>query len=108
MATEPDSASAASLDSFDPAFARRRWSLIGPILTKEWEGQWVVYNDATGNTHRISSDAHEVLACLVDGAASGAGLFDRLGLEADMESVVAVSVVLQALERLDLVESVTG
>jgi PqqD family protein of HPr-rel-A system len=42
-----------------------RWrSVPDPLLVREWDGQSVVYNRKSGDTHCLDRTAHAVISCL--------------------------------------------
>src|SRR5512139_4015495 len=54
-------------DHEDLAHATRRWRIAAPaaLTWREWDGEYVVRDERTGNTHLLDARAGSVLACLV-------------------------------------------
>lgn len=78
------------------------------VCWREWEGELVVFNDLTGNTHLLNPLAGLVLRRLAESGAarSVAELTDSIGqseaIEPDSALIEAVEVVLVDLERFGL------
>ena len=89
-----------------------RWHTVSPelISCRELDGELVVRNAQTGNTHLLSPLASEVLRILLEanGTMSSAEIADRLrGDEAgDAQLPAAVAEVLPRLERQGLVRRI--
>jgi PqqD family protein of HPr-rel-A system len=77
------------------------------LRRRQWDGECVLYNDLSGDTHLIGADALELLLALhagpADTGALGRGLL-AAGLAAADDAEVAA--LLEDLERLALVEAV--
>jgi PqqD family protein of HPr-rel-A system len=86
------------------------WRLIpGQLLAFwEWDGEAVLYNNLSGNTHLLDDAVIEVLRALraepLDAAALAARLADSFGAGAD-ELIPDIEDMLADLAKLDLVES---
>jgi PqqD family protein of HPr-rel-A system len=77
------------------------------LVFREWDGEAVLYNDLSGNTHLLDGGAIEVLQALRPGPAGAATLAARLAglFEADADELSAViEDMLAGLAGLDLVE----
>jgi PqqD family protein of HPr-rel-A system len=77
------------------------------LVFREWDGEAVLYNDLSGNTHLLDGGAIEVLQALRAGPADAATLAARLAgrFEADADELSAViEDMLAGLAGLDLVE----
>jgi len=78
------------------------------VYWREWDGESVVYNDLTGNTHLLNRLAGLVLRRLTESGAARcvADLTESIGqseaIEPDAELIEAVQVVLTDLERIGL------
>jgi PqqD family protein of HPr-rel-A system len=89
-----------------------RWSLVRPddLLYRDWDDLGAVYDAASGNTHLLNTFAIELLDLLVGGPRSQAALLtevqellpDTLSAE---EANAALSIQLQTLQQLDLVQT---
>jgi len=77
------------------------------LAFREWDGEAVLYNDLSGNTHLLDGAAIEVLLALrqrpADAAALAAGLAGRFDAGADELSAM-IEDMLAGLAGLDLVE----
>ena len=80
----------------------------GEIAWRQWDGDYVVFNPASGNTHLLDIASGEVLVTLRSGAASteqlGASLADLLEVGQDETVTSAVQHILETLSGLGLVE----
>ena len=77
------------------------------LRRRQWDGECVLYNDLSGDTHLLGADALELLLALRAGPADTGDLGRRLlaaGLDAGEPAEVAA--LLEDLERLALVEAV--
>lgn len=78
------------------------------LVFREWDGEAVLYNDLSGNTHLLDGGAVDVLLALraqpLDAATLAARLADRFDADADALPA-AITDMLTGLARLDLVES---
>ena len=77
------------------------------LRRRQWDGECVLYNDLSGDTHLMGADALELLLALHAGPAGADALGRRL-LEAGMAAAddAEVTSMLEDLERLALVEAV--
>lgn len=86
------------------------WRVVpGQLLAfREWEGEAVLYNDLSGNTHLLDGGAVEVLLALraepLDAATLAARLADRFDAGGDALAT-AIEDMLNDLAGLDLVEA---
>jgi PqqD family protein of HPr-rel-A system len=71
------------------------------LLRREWDGEVVLYNDLSGDTHLLSGDAIALLLALQEGPRSAPALADLLGAD----DGGALQSVLDDLAGLALVES---
>jgi PqqD family protein of HPr-rel-A system len=77
------------------------------LRRRQWDGECVLYNDLSGDTHLLGADALELLLALLAGPADASALARRLlaaGLDADEPA--EVDALLADLEGLALVEAV--
>lgn len=86
------------------------WRLMpGQGLTcREWDGEAVLYNDLSGNTHLLDGAALDLLQALREHPADAGQLAVRLGdrFDAGDDDLVAVICdMLSTLAGLDLIES---
>ena len=79
------------------------------LLWREWEGDSVVFNVNSGNTHLLNSTTVEVLRLLEKEALSTGEISDRLmaGLSSDEEVINNVETLLKNLDHLGLIEPVS-
>lgn len=77
------------------------------LAFQEWDGEAVLYNDLSGNTHLLDGAAIEVLEALrpapATAATLAAALADRIECDAD-ELTTLIDELLAGLAGLDLVE----
>ncbi|MGJ7915235.1 HPr-rel-A system PqqD family peptide chaperone [Massilia sp. LXY-6] len=77
------------------------------LAFREWDGEVVLYNDLSGNTHLLDGGAIDVLQALrmgpADAATLAAGLAEGFDTDADELSVM-IEDMLAGLATLDLVE----
>jgi PqqD family protein of HPr-rel-A system len=77
------------------------------LAFREWDGEAVLYNDLSGNTHLLDGAAVDVLLALrpapATAATLAAALADRFECEAD-ELPAVIDELLAGLAGLDLVE----
>jgi PqqD family protein of HPr-rel-A system len=87
-----------------------RWRTIagGALPHRRWDGDWIVFNPASGNTHILDIVSGELLGVLFAGPRETAHLRARIAEFLDVpndESLAAnVDRVLDVLEELGLVE----
>lgn len=84
-----------------------RLTLGQQLRRRQWDGECVLYNDLSGDTHLLGADALELLLALLAGPADAGALARRLlaaGLDADEPA--EVDALLAELEGLALVEAV--
>jgi PqqD family protein of HPr-rel-A system len=89
-----------------------KWRLVpaDSLCWREWDGEIVVFNDLTGNTHLLNPLAGLVWTRLVESRAmfSAAELTESIGqseaIEQDVALIEAIGEVLDDLERLGLAE----
>ena len=87
-----------------------KWRLVpaDSLCWREWDGEIVVFNDLTGNTHLLNLIAGLVLRRLAESGAefSAAELTESIGpsepVEADIALIEAVEAVLTDFERYGL------
>ena len=86
------------------------WQVVpGQSLAfREWDGEAVLYNDLSGNTHLLDGAAIEVLEALrlapATAATLASALADRIECDADDELPTLIDELLTGLAGLDLVE----
>jgi len=74
------------------------------LLWKSWDGEFVVYNSGSGDTHLLDPLTAEVLKNIQQGPIAPAELAAKLFVS-DNESLDAyLSAVLRKLEELELIE----
>jgi PqqD family protein of HPr-rel-A system len=77
------------------------------LLTKLWDGELVVFNLDSGNTHLLTPVAGQTLKVLIQGPADVQELSRRLAaqveLESDPELHRSIAVVIQQFEALGLI-----
>ena len=77
------------------------------LACREWDGEAVLYNDLSGNTHLLDGAALDLLHALRDQPADAATLAARLADHVDAGDDDLVSLIddmLSALAGLDLIE----
>jgi PqqD family protein of HPr-rel-A system len=79
------------------------------LAFREWDGEVVLFNDLSGNTHLLEGAALDVLHALHDQPGDSAALAQRLAprfdLDDDADLPAIISDLIAALARLDLVEA---
>lgn len=85
------------------------WRVVpGQTLAfREWDGEAVLYNDLSGNTHLLDGGAIDVLQALRPGPADAATLAARLAGHADADGddlSAVIEDIVTMLASLDLVE----
>ena len=77
---------------------------------QKWEGEYIVYNATSGNTHLLNATAAQALKMLERKPASVADISNQLtssaGLNADEEVLQQVEALVANLDELGLVEPV--
>jgi PqqD family protein of HPr-rel-A system len=87
------------------------WRVVpGQLLAfREWDGEVVLFNDLSGNTHLLEGAALDVLHALQAQPADTAALAQRLAphfdLDDDADLPAVLSDLIASLARLDLVET---
>lgn len=77
------------------------------LRRRQWDGECVLYNDLSGDTHLLGADALELLLALLAGPADAGALARRLlGAGLDADGPAEVDALLAELEGLALVEAV--
>jgi PqqD family protein of HPr-rel-A system len=74
---------------------------------REWDGECLLYNDLSGDTHLLADGAIEFLLALANGPVSGHALAALLEAEFELDTVNAqaeTSELLLHLQRLHLVD----
>jgi PqqD family protein of HPr-rel-A system len=83
----------------------------GELLWRQWEGETVVFNVSSGNTHLMSTTAVEVLRLIKKDALTAEEISRRLmtsaGDSCDEEVVTNVENLLRNLDHLGLIEPVS-
>jgi PqqD family protein of HPr-rel-A system len=77
------------------------------LVSREWDGEAVLYNDLSGSTHLLDGAALDLLQVLREGPADSAALSALLAERFDAGGGDLASLIddmLAALARLDLVE----
>jgi PqqD family protein of HPr-rel-A system len=77
------------------------------LVSREWDGEAVLYNDLSGSTHLLDGAALDLLQVLREGPAGSAALAAVLAERFDAGGGDLASLIddmLAALARLDLVE----
>lgn len=87
-----------------------RWRSISGLERREWDGEAVVYDDASGDTHKLAPFPTAILAILQAHPATAHELCDELAPLVDVEAAGSllghVSGALTELERLGLIDRV--
>ncbi|HLX30549.1 MAG TPA: HPr-rel-A system PqqD family peptide chaperone [Casimicrobiaceae bacterium] len=84
------------------------------LALREWDDEFVVYNDATGSTHHLNALGGDVLQALlshpsgIDAHALVDILAKRIEVAPGLSLAAEVAAVLGKLRELDLASSVTG
>lgn len=87
------------------------WRVVpGQLLAyREWDGEVVLFNDLSGNTHLLEGAALDVLHALHAQPDDTAALAQRLASQFDLDDGAdlpsVISDLITALSRLDLVEA---
>ena len=80
------------------------------LAWRYWDGEYIVYNSASGQTHHLNFVAGEALKSLEKAPASGPEIKDRLadqlGLAPDDDAVVDISELADHFDELGLVAPV--
>jgi len=86
--------------------------VVAPFPMRFWDGDYVVYNPLSGNTHTLDVVAGEVLKAITSGALSVSELCAHLAqfLEVPNDERIAshVADIVRALDELGLIEPVGG
>jgi PqqD family protein of HPr-rel-A system len=75
----------------------------GEVLSREWDGEMVLYDERTGATHCLDSFATHVLHHVQRRSMSEAQLAAELGL-ADPEALAQLAAMIEQLAQLKLIE----
>lgn len=82
----------------------------GTLPLRYWNGDYVVYNPLTGNTHVLDIVSGEVLTIIMAGRATSRELYQRvadfLDVPNDSRTADNVDEILAALDELGLIERV--
>jgi PqqD family protein of HPr-rel-A system len=82
----------------------------GTIPMREWDGDWVVYNPLSGDTHILDIVAGEVLRTVAGGPRDGRALCGHiaefLDVADDANTAANVAAILHRLDELGLIEPV--
>ena len=85
-----------------------RLTVAGPLPLREWDGDYVVYNLLSGDTHVLDIVTGEVLRTIMADRTSGGDLCRHIAdfLEVPNDAAIADQVdgILIALDRLGLIE----
>lgn len=90
------------------------WTIAagGALPCRSWDGEFVVYNPISGNTHILDLVSGEILTALFPGPCSTAALATHLAGFLDIPDDDGVSLtvarVLDVLDELGLVQPATG
>ena len=89
-----------------------RLTIDGPLPLRCWDGEYVVYNPLSGNTHVLDIVTGEVLTKIMATRMRGSDLCrhvaDFLEVPNDAGMAEHVGKILAALDRLGLIEPVDG
>ena len=92
----------------------RTWqtSVDGPLPMRCWDGDYVVYNPLSGNTHVLDVIAGEVLGAIMPGAIDDrqlrAHVADFLDVPNDESVAGNLEAILTVLDDLGLIEPLPG
>ncbi|WLI88896.1 HPr-rel-A system PqqD family peptide chaperone [Massilia sp. R2A-15] len=80
------------------------------LRCREWQGEHVVYNDVSGDTHQLTDSAMHVLSALrtgpLDEGALAAGLRAEFDAEGGEVADADIAALLAALRAIALIEAV--
>jgi PqqD family protein of HPr-rel-A system len=85
------------------------WRVISgqQLVCRSWDDEFVLYNNLSGDTHLLDSDAVDLLMALRAAPATAPKLAEALGADAaDPATADAVAALLRDLAGLHLVETV--
>lgn len=91
----------------------RVWQLVRQpeLLWRAWEGEIVVYNDASGDTHHLDPLAAEAFEAFLEAPIDTAGLTSRiaesLGVEKTTELGDALTKIVERFHSFGLIEPVS-
>ena len=89
-----------------------RLAVAEPLPMRCWDGDYVVYNPLSGNTHVFDIVTGEVLKSVMTGRVRASDLYARIAdfLEVPNDARIAEHVdrILRALDRLALIEPAHG
>jgi PqqD family protein of HPr-rel-A system len=89
-----------------------RTTVEDPLPLREWDGDYVVYNALSGDTHVLDIVTGEVLRTIMARRACGSDLCRHIAHFLDVPNDAAIEQqvggILTALDRLGLIEPATG
>jgi PqqD family protein of HPr-rel-A system len=90
------------------------WRIAGPqqISWRSWDGEIVLYNDRSGNTHHLEAVAAEAFEALLSAPADRTELARRvatsLEIPVNSELLDVIGSIVQRLRKFDLIEPVAA
>ncbi|MFQ5488776.1 MAG: HPr-rel-A system PqqD family peptide chaperone [Gammaproteobacteria bacterium] len=83
-----------------------RWRLVADVefLTREWDGEFVLYHQGSGDTHLLEGVAAHIFRILLQHPASPA---DLSAVCPEQASPAELNHILGRLQRLDIVEPIS-
>ena len=90
-----------------------RVSTTTPLTMRNWDGDYVVYNPLSGNTHLLDIVTGEVLKMIVTGPVRASSIYNRIATFLDLPADDAnlphhVEDILRVLDELGLIEPAHG
>ncbi|MEO8304437.1 MAG: HPr-rel-A system PqqD family peptide chaperone [Betaproteobacteria bacterium] len=89
-----------------------RLGVVGPLPMRCWDGDYVVYNPLSGNTHVFDIVTGEVLKVIMTGNVAAAEICQRIAAFLEVPNDVGIADhvgrILVALDRLALIEPAAG
>jgi len=79
---------------------------LGDISWEQLDGEWFVFNGASGNTHYVNEASAKILRRLSEGPATAGALYDMLGKPDDPTYLNRLASHLQVLSGIGLIEPV--
>lgn len=66
-----------------------RWKAVTnpPLLWREWNGEFVVYNDVTGDTHQMDATSAAILRSLEDASADAEAIHAQVVAQAQHDGL---------------------